>query len=205
MADAEFADDQQDEITAQQLPMWGIETQRTIVRERMKLLLAAHDSNIVTESVHAPEGTLLMHQGDLAERVLLLSKGTVAIQVRQTGEEPSTLAVVEAEELLGELGLFGHGRHTADVRVIQGPADVIAIPGDQLLQAMLFDSDLAIELLRLSSQRCLQGNSLVGLLLDGIKAADQDNAGLLEQTCTALRQHGHSIAMAADQLQRLRN
>lgn len=184
--------------------MWGIETQRTIVRERMKLLLAAHDSNIVADTFEAAADSLLMRQGDPAERVLLLTKGTVAIQVRQDGGQPSTLAVVEAEELLGELGLFGHGLHTADVRVIQGPADVIAIPGDQLLQAMLFDSDLSIELLRLSSQRCLQGNALVGLLLDGIKAADHDNDGLLEQTCDALRQHGHSFAMAADQLQRLR-
>ena len=183
--------------------MWGIETQRTIVRERMKLLLAAHDSNIVVERFQADEGTLLMRQGDIAERVLLLTKGVVAIQVHQNGT-PSTLAMVEAEELLGEMGLFGHGRHTADVKVIQGPANVIAIPGEQLLQAMLFDSDLAIELLRLSSQRCVQGNTVIGQLLDGIQAADQHNDALLEQTCNALREHGHSIALAGEQLQRLR-
>lgn len=184
--------------------MWGIETQRTIVRERMKLLLAAHDSNIVADTFEVASGSLLMRQGDPAERVLLLTKGTVAIQVRQDGGEPSTLAVVEAEELLGELGLFGHGLHTADVQVIDGPAEVVAITGDQLLQAMLFDTDLAIELLRLSSQRCLQGNALVGLLLDGIKAAEQHNDALLETTCSALRGHRHSLALAADQLETLR-
>ncbi len=184
--------------------MWGIEAQRTIVRERMKLLLAAHDSNIVAETFEATKGTLLMRQGDAAERVLLLTKGTVAIQVRQDGAEPSTLTVVEAEELLGELGLFGHGHHTADVQVIDGPAEVIAIAKDQLLQAMLFDSDLAIEMLQLSSQRCLQGNAVVGLLLDGITAAEHHNDALLQRTCAALREHGHSIALAADQLETLR-
>ena len=112
--------------------------------------------------------------------------------------------MVEAEELLGELGLFGHGRHTADVRVIQGPANVIAIPGEQLLQAMLFDSDLAIELLRLSSQRCIQGDAVIGQLLDGIQTAAQHNDALLEQTYVALREHGHSIALAGEQLERLR-
>jgi len=204
MVHAGVPEAKQDAIKPPELPMWGVETQRTIVRERMKLLLAAHDSNIVSESLEVAPGTLLMRQGDIAERVLLLTKGTLAIQVRQRGGAPSTLAVVEAEELLGELGLFGHGRHTADVQVIEGPAEVIAISGDQLLQAMLFDSDLSIELLRLSSQRCLQGNALVGLLLDGIKAVEQHDDALLKQTCNALRDQGHSVAIAADQLERLR-
>lgn len=181
--------------------MWGIEAQRTIVRERMKLLLAAHDSNIVAETFEAAPGTVLMRQGDVAERVLLLTKGAVAIQVRQNEGKPYTLAVVEAEELLGEMGLFGNGRHSADVQVIERPAELIAIEGEQLLQAMLCDSDLSIELLRLTSQRCLQTNELIGQLLDGIGAAHLNNVPLLRKTCSALREKGYSIAEAADQLE----
>lgn len=184
--------------------MWGIETQRSIVRERMKLLLAAHDSEIVPVEISALPGELLLRQGAPADQVLLLTEGTVAIQVRQSDGLPHTLAIVEAEELLGEMGLFGNGMHSADVVVLDAPAQLIAVDGNQLIKAMLFDADLSIELLGLLSERCLQGNELVGLLLDGIKAAHQGDGHLLQQTCSALRARGHSIAAAADQLESLK-
>jgi CRP/FNR family cyclic AMP-dependent transcriptional regulator len=110
---------------------------------------------------------------------------------------------VEGEELLGEMGLFGNGVHSADVQVLETPAQLIAVDSNQLLKAMLFDADLSIELLNLISQRCLQGNELVGLLLDGIEAAHNGDRALLTQTCAALRHRRHSIAAAADQLEAL--
>lgn len=183
--------------------MWGIESQRNLVRERMKLLLAAHNSEIVPVDIRAQPGELLLRQGAPAEQVLLLTQGTVAIQVRQSDGQPHTLAVVEAEELLGEMGLFGDGVHSADVQVLDAPAQLLAVDSNQLLKAMLFDADLSIELLNLISQRCLQGNELVGLLLDGIKAAHSGDGDLLVRTCSALRLRGHSIANAADQLEAL--
>jgi CRP/FNR family cyclic AMP-dependent transcriptional regulator len=183
--------------------MWGIESQRNLVRERMKLLLAAHNSEIVPVDVRAQPGELLLRQGAPAEQVLLLTQGTVAIQVRQSDGQPHTLAVVEAEELLGEMGLFGDGVHSADVQVLDEPAQLLAVDSNQLLKAMLFDADLSIELLNLISQRCLQGNELVGLLLDGIKAAHSGDGDLLVRTCGALRLRGHSIASSADQLEAL--
>jgi hypothetical protein len=39
------------------------------------------------------------------------------------------------------------------------------------LKTLLFDVDLAMELLALVSQRCLHNNQVIGLLLDGIAAA----------------------------------
>ena len=183
--------------------MWGMESQRSIVRERMKLLLAAHHNEIRQTELTAKEGERLLSQGEPADQVVLLTEGTVAIQVRQPEGEPHTLAIVEAEELLGEMGLFGDGRHSADVTVIGGPARLIAVNGDQLLQAMLFDADLAIELLALLSQRCLQGNQLMSLLLDGIHAAHSGNTTLLEQTSQALRQSNHALSIAANQLREL--
>ena len=186
--------------------MWGFESQRTIVRERMKLLLAAHNSEIAPEPFTAEPGDLLLEQGASAERLLLLTEGSVAIQVRQ-GDGPShTLAIVEAEELLGEMGLFGNGVHSADVVVVGGPAQLLAVNGDQLLQSMLFDADLSFEMLRLISQRCLQSNALVGLLLDGISAAHAGDRNNLEQICAMLQEQKHSIAESSERLlQLLRN
>jgi CRP/FNR family cyclic AMP-dependent transcriptional regulator len=203
MAVASLGQAQQDEHTPQRPPMWGMESQRSVVRERMKLLLAAHDREIAPVEILAAPGELLLRQGTPAEQVLLLSEGTVAVQIRQGDGHPHTLAVLEAEELLGEMGLFGNGLHSADVQVLDQPARVVAVESDQLLKAMLFDADLSIELLNLISQRCLQGNELVGLLLDGIHAAHAGDASQLEQTCNLLRQRGHAIADAADRLMAL--
>lgn len=170
------------------------------VRERLKLLLQSHAQEITPVVLEAQEGELLLRQGAEAEQILLLTEGCVAIQVRQAQQAPHTLTILEAETLLGEIGLFGNGQHAADVRVVQGPAKLLAIAGDQLLQAMLFDADLAIELLALLSERCLQGNALMSLLLDGIQAAHGGDAALLEQTCQALQQHNHALATAAEKL-----
>ena len=183
--------------------MWGLESQRTIVRERMKLLLAAHNSEITPQPFTAEPGDLLLQQGASAERLLLLTEGSVAIQVRQGDGPAHTLAIVEAEELLGEMGLFGNGVHSADVVVVGGPAQLLAVDGDQLLQSMLFDADLSFEMLRLISQRCLQSNELVGQLLDGIKAAHAGDSLSLKPICMALDGCRYSMAEASDRLMQL--
>jgi CRP/FNR family cyclic AMP-dependent transcriptional regulator len=183
--------------------MWGIASQRTLVRERLKLLLAGHDSEIKPVELTAEPGALLLRQGMPAEQVFLLIAGAVAIQVRQGEGEPHTMAIVEAEDLLGEVGLFGNGVHSADVRVLDAPAQLIAVDGNDLLKALLFDTDLSVELLSLISQRCLQSNDVMGLLLDGIQAAHSGDQPALERTCEALRLRDHSLARAADRLREL--
>lgn len=173
------------------------------IRERLKLLLKAHHNDIQPSHFTADKGVLLLRQGEPADQVLLLSEGSVAIQVRQPNREAHTLAVLEAEELLGEMGLFGTGFHSADVRVIEGPAQLISVPADQLLQALLFDSDLSIEMLSMLSHRCLLGNLLIAELLDAIAAASQSDERALEQSCQALKERSHALSKAAEQLSAL--
>ena len=183
--------------------MWGLQSQLDVVRERMKLLLEAHGNEITTTDYVAEEGELLLEQGGAADQILLLNEGSVAIQLRQSHGEPHTLTVIEAEEILGEMGLFGNGVHSADVRVVGGPAQLTVIDGNQMLQAMLFDTDLSMEILALIAQRCLKSNQMMGLLLDGIAAADARDTAALEQCCQSLRQLSHSMATAADRLSAL--
>jgi len=180
--------------------MWGIESQLKVVRERMKLLLEAHGSDITSTICIAAEGELLLEQGSVAKKILLLHEGSVAIQLRRSQGEQHTLAIIQAEEILGEMGLFGNGVNSADVRVTGGPAQFTVIDGDQLLQAMLFDSDLNLEILTLLCQRCLKSNQLVGVLLDGISAAYDKDQALLMQSCDLLRRNNHSLSAAADRL-----
>ena len=180
--------------------MQGLQSQLDVVRERMKLLLEAHGNEITTTDYVAEDGELLLEQGGVADQILLLNEGSVAIQLKQTHGDPHTLTVIEAEEILGEMGLFGNGVHSADVRVVGGPAQLTVIDGNQMLQAMLFDTDLSMEILALIAQRCLRSNQMMGLLLDGIAAAHAHDTAALEKCCQSLQNLSHSMAAAADRL-----
>lgn len=182
--------------------MWGDEPQLHAFRERLKLLLEAHQQELNPRPVTAKEGDVLFRQGDPVDTLMLLTSGKVAVDVHQ-GSERHTLAVVEAVELLGEVGFFANGQHYADFRVVDGAAELLALPGEDLLQAMLFDSDLAVEMLALVSERCRRGNRVIGLLLSGIEAVHDDETERLEQTTTELGGIHFCIAKASRQLQRL--
>lgn len=180
--------------------MWGDERQRTAVRERFKGLLASHRAELAPVPRQALEGELLLAQGDRARSLLLLTEGQVAIQLRHRDHSPHTLTVLEAEELLGEMGLFGNGFHSADVRVVGGPAQLIEVDSDAVLRAMLFDADLAMAMLTLLSQRCQHTNAVISLLLDAITTATQGDAAALAAITEHLHPLGHSLAAAAAEL-----
>ena len=183
--------------------MWGDEPQLQAFRERLKLLLAAHQQELNPEKVIAAEGDVLFHQGDSVETLMLLTQGRVAVDVHH-GDQIHTLAEVEAVELLGEVGFFANGKHYADFRVVEGQAELLTIPGQALLQAMLFDTDLVVEMLSLVSERCRRGNQVIAMLLSGIEAVHDDSQEKIEQATTELGGIHFCIAKASKQLQKLR-
>jgi len=183
--------------------MWDDARQRASVRERFKLLLASHRDELAPVPRSAQPGELLLRQGAPARSLLLLTSGRVAVELHPAGEQPHTLMLLEAEELLGEMGLFGNGLHSTDVRVVDGPAELIEVDGDGFLRAMLFDIDLAMELLGLLSQRCQRSNAVIGLLLDGISAAADADGAALETILQEMTPVNAGLARAARHLQTL--
>ena len=182
--------------------MWGDEPQLQAFRERLKLLLVAHQQELNPERIVAAEGDILFHQGESVERLMLLTQGRVAVDIHY-GDEIHTLAEVEAVELLGEVGFFANGKHYADFRVVNGPAELLALPCQALLQAMLFDSDLVVEMLSLVSERCRRGSQVIALLLSGIEAAQNNAQSRLEETTKELGGIHFCLAKASRQLQQL--
>ena len=183
--------------------MWDDARQRASVRERFKLLLASHRDELAPVPRRAQQGELLIRQGAPARSMLLLTSGRVAIELQPAGGQPHTLMLLEAEELLGEMGLFGNGQHSTDVRVVDGPAELIEVEGDGFLRAMLFDIDLAMELLGLLSQRCQRSNAVIGLLLDGISAAADADGKALRAITSEIAPVNPGLARAAQHLQAL--
>lgn len=182
--------------------MWGDEPQLQSFRERLKVLLEAHQQELNPQRINASDGEVLFRQGEPVDTLLLLTSGRVAVDVHQ-GDAVHTLAVIEAVELLGEVGFFANGQHYADFRVVDGPAELVAVQGKELLKAMLFDSDLVMELLSLVSERCRRGNRVIGLLLSGIEAAHSNQPKRLSATRAELSGIHGAITNASEQLQQL--
>ena len=182
--------------------MWGDEPQLQAFRERLKVLLEAHQQELNPQWLKASAGDVLFRQGEPVDTLLLLTAGRVAVDVHQ-GDGVHTLAVIEAVELLGEVGFFANGQHYADFRVVDGPAELLAVQGQELLKAMLFDSDLVMELLSLVSERCRRGNRVIGLLLSGIEAAHANQPERLNATRAELDGIHSTLTNASEQLQQL--
>jgi len=184
--------------------MWGQEPQLQRVRERLKSLLATHANELQPVSVYAKQGELLLKQDAPAEHLLLLTRGKVAIQIQHHDQSPHTLTVVEAKAVLREMGLFGDGTHSTDVRVVDGPAELLQVSSDDLLKALIYDSELLIELLSLVSERVRNVNNGISLLLDGINAAYKGEDILLDKVLEELKSLNCYISNTAQQLKQLR-
>ena len=104
--------------------MWGDEPQLQSFRERLKVLLEAHQQELNPQRINASDGEVLFRQGEPVDTLLLLTSGRVAVDVHQ-GDAVHTLVVIEAVELLGEVGFFANGQHYADFRVVDGPAELV--------------------------------------------------------------------------------
>ncbi len=111
--------------------------------------------------------------------------------------------MVEAEAIVGEMGLFGSGTHSTDVRAVDGPAELLQVCSDDLLKALIYDSELLIELLSLVNQRASNANKEIILLLDCINAAYQGDDILLDKMLTELTSLNHCISQTAQQLKKL--
>ena len=142
----------------------------------------------------------MIRQGQPAESLLLVNKGALAVELQEQDQPLRTLAVVRQGDLLGEMALFGDGHHTAQVRVLESPAELLCFSGDALLQAVLFDSELTAELLHVSTQRCRRSNGWVTLLLNAINACATQDIKTLNKVVLQLQQGPDSMKTAAEQL-----
>ena len=100
--------------------MWGDEPQLEAFRERLKVLLEAHEQDLNPQVITAEEGTVLCRQGEPVDTLMLLRKGRVAVDLHQ-GSLVHTLTEIDAVELLGEVGFFTNGQDYADMRAVNGP------------------------------------------------------------------------------------
>ena len=166
------------------------------VHQRLSQLLVTHLKELKAESLHYASGDVVMEEQEHADDILLLLSGELSVEIGDHRE----LARIKPGELLGEMGLSGDNRRCATVRVQHGPAEIIRVNADALLRLALFDGDLALEMLALSSARCRQGNQLTTLLLDSIQALSEGNTLQLQGCIHHLQAEAGGFQTAAQQL-----
>ena len=175
------------------------------INRRLRYLLKTHQQLLKPELLHPDRGAVLIEQDQIADSLLLVRRGRLAIEIHQNGHAARTIAEVGAGAVLGEMALFGIGepRHGARVRVLDASTEILRFSREALHSAILFDAELAAEMLLVSSERCRSSNQTINQLLDGIDATARGDAAALADICNSLRNGPDSMVQAAAQLEQL--
>ena len=145
-----------------------------------------------------------MQQGALAERVLVVQAGELSVQRTEAGGQPRLIATVGPGEMAGEMALMGDQTHSATVTVSRGPAELLEVSADDLLQAAVYDSELIVELLALSSHRCRETSRHLALILESLDALNQRDHSTLQRCCEELdKEDGQFFSSSSGQLKQL--
>jgi CRP-like cAMP-binding protein len=179
------------------------ESHAQAVRERLKILLSTYQKELKVSPIQAETGETVIEQGGEADAVVLLKHGTLVVELKTEGEAPRQIATVEPGEILGEMGLFGDNRYSASIRVKEGPAELLFFDSASLMKFALFDSELVMAILALSSHRCHTGNHLIELLLGGLQALNDANQEKIDAICQDLEQESEAMKKAAKQIKLL--
>ena len=185
--------------------MKNIESHAQATREKLQMLLRTYQKELKVNPVQAETGDIVIEQGDQADEVVLLQRGRLVVELNNEGEMPRQIAIVEPGEILGEMGLFGDNRYSASVRVEEGPAELLFFNSGDLMKFALFDSELIMAMLALTSARCRTGNSVIEQLLSGLQALSDGNQAKLNAICENLRLESEGMGKAAKQLQSIAN
>ena len=179
------------------------ESHAQAVRERLKMLLHTYQKELKVNPVQAETGDTVIKQGEKADAVVLLKHGLLVVELKTEGEAPRQIATIKPGEILGEMGLFGDNRYSASIRVKEGPAELLFFDSASLMKFALFDSELVMAILALSSDRCRTGNHLIELLLGGLQALSDANQETIDAICQDLEQESEAMKKAAEQIKLL--
>ncbi len=175
------------------------------VHVRLPMLLSTHLSGLGHRTLRPSIGEVVIRQDTPAEHVLVVQAGELCVERTEAGGKPRLIATVSPGEMAGEMALMGDQRHSATVTVSRGPAELLEVKADDLLQAAMYDSDLVMELLALSSHRCRQTSRHLTLILESLEALGNSDKATLKHCCEELDQELDQffLSNAADRLREL--
>lgn len=95
---------------------------------------------------HVIEGTMLLREGDPADRFFLIRRGSISLEVHAPGRGPLVIETLHPGDVVGWSWLFAPYRWQLDGRTLQ-PCDLIAFDGVCLRAKCSEDHELGYELM----------------------------------------------------------
>lgn len=111
-------------------------------------------------TVYQP-GEVIVRQGDVGEYMYIIQEGRVEVVVEQGGQEVR-LAVREAGQPIGEMGIFERQPRCATVRAL-GQTRVLTVDKALFLRRVHQDPSLAYSMMQTMSERIRELSILVAL------------------------------------------
>lgn len=97
-------------------------------------------------------GATLLNEGDVAGRVLIVENGRVKISCLSPEGRETVLAVRGPGQLLGELSVIDGGPVSASASALE-EVEVTSVPADDFQRLLSSNSDIALQLIRLLTER----------------------------------------------------
>ncbi len=123
--------------------------------ETSKLKLLAFASEIV----NFDDGDIVFNSGDSADFAYVIMNGAVDI-VTETDAGPRVVGTLSQNQLIGELGLLNNAPRNATL-VSSGPLRVMKITGDMFFRMLRENSDVALDVIRMLSDKLSRSHAQV--------------------------------------------
>ena len=184
--------------------MLDIDSQMQNLSSRLKMLILSHSNEFNFTNIDFNKGDKVLVQGTISEDLFILIKGKVNIEVSHASSSSHSLAILEAENILGEMSLFGGSEVSADVVVLSDKAEFIKLKGHELLSSIMFDAELASELLAIVSNRCQNTSKVNALLMDAICALHAKSNVSIDASLEKLRNENEELFHIASMLEEIK-
>jgi len=134
--------------------------------ETSKLKLLAFASEIVSFD----DGDVVFNSGESADFAYVIMEGAVDI-VTETDAGPKVLDTLSQNQLIGELGLLNNAPRNATL-VTKGQLRVMKITGDMFFRMLRENSDVALDVIRMLSDKLSRSHARVEMLQKQINQQD---------------------------------
>lgn len=136
--------------------------------ETSKLKLLAFASEIV----NFDDGDVVFNSGDSANFAYVIMEGAVDI-VTETDAGPKVVDTLSQNQLIGELGLLNNAPRNATL-VSRGQLRVMKITGDMFFRMLRENSDVALDVIRMLSDKLSRSHAQVESLQRQLAQQDDE-------------------------------
>ena len=131
---------------------------------RLKLLAFA------SEIVAFDDGDVVFNSGDSADFAYVIMEGTVDV-VTETDRGPVVASTLKQNQLIGELGLLNNAPRNATL-VASGSLRAMKITGDMFFRLLRENSEVALDVIRMLSEKLSRSHALVESLQKQVAQRD---------------------------------